>query len=60
MKDIIAWFGLKRFPFDKNIKTQDLFDAEPATSQHSYISAGFKTHPKASCRFEKLTTYDIV
>ena len=29
MKDILAWFGLKKFPFDKNIKTQDLFDAEP-------------------------------
>ncbi len=22
MKDLLAWFGLKRFPFDKNIKTQ--------------------------------------
>ena len=28
MKDIIAWFGLKHFPFDKNIKTQDVFDTE--------------------------------
>ena len=23
MKDLLAWFGLKRFPFDKSIKTQD-------------------------------------
>ena len=29
MKDILAWFGLKRFPFDKNIKTQELFETEP-------------------------------
>jgi general secretion pathway protein A len=28
MKDIIAWFGLRHFPFDKNIKTQDVFDTE--------------------------------
>jgi len=29
MKDILAWFGLKRFPFDKNIKTQDLMNTDP-------------------------------
>jgi len=29
MKDITAWFGLKRFPFDKNIKPSDLFPTEP-------------------------------
>jgi len=29
MKDLQAWFGLKRFPFDKNIKTQDALDTEP-------------------------------
>lgn len=29
MKDLIAWFGLKRLPFDKNIKTHDLFDSDP-------------------------------
>lgn len=29
MKDFTAWFGLKRFPFDKNIKTQDALDTEP-------------------------------
>ena len=28
MKDLLAWFGLKHFPFDKNIKTQDLFDTD--------------------------------
>ena len=29
MKDMLAWFGLKRFPFDKNIKTSDVLDTEP-------------------------------
>lgn len=29
MKDLITWFGLKRFPFDKNIKSQDAFQTEP-------------------------------
>jgi len=29
MKDLIAWFGLKRFPFEKNIKTNDVLDTEP-------------------------------
>jgi len=29
MKDLLAWFGLKRFPFDKNIKTRDILDTEP-------------------------------
>jgi len=29
MKDLLAWFGLKRFPFDKNIKTQDVLDTDP-------------------------------
>jgi type II secretory pathway predicted ATPase ExeA len=29
MKDLLAWFGLKRFPFDKNIKTQDVLDSNP-------------------------------
>jgi type II secretory pathway predicted ATPase ExeA len=29
MKDLLAWFGLKRFPFDKNLKTQELFETEP-------------------------------
>lgn len=28
MKDLLAWFGLKRFPFDKNIKPQDALDTE--------------------------------
>jgi type II secretory pathway predicted ATPase ExeA len=28
MKDLLAWFGLKRFPFDKNIKTQDVFPTD--------------------------------
>jgi len=28
MKDFIAWFGLKEFPFDKNIKTQEVFKTE--------------------------------
>ena len=29
MKDLLAWFGLKRFPFDKNIKTSHVLDTEP-------------------------------
>ena len=29
MKDLLAWFGLKRFPFDKNIKTQDVLETDP-------------------------------
>jgi general secretion pathway protein A len=28
MKELLAWFGLKRFPFDKNIKVQDSLDTE--------------------------------
>jgi general secretion pathway protein A len=28
MKDLLAWFGLKHFPFDKNIKTQDAFPTD--------------------------------
>lgn len=29
MKDLTAWFGLKRFPFDKNIKPQEALETEP-------------------------------
>jgi general secretion pathway protein A len=29
MKDLTAWFGLKRFPFEKNIKSQDALDTGP-------------------------------
>jgi len=29
MKDLLSWFGLKRFPFDKNIKARDALDTEP-------------------------------
>jgi type II secretory pathway predicted ATPase ExeA len=28
MKNLIAWFGLKELPFDKNLKTQDVFKTE--------------------------------
>jgi len=28
MKDLLAWFGLKAFPFDKHIKTQEVLDTE--------------------------------
>lgn len=28
MTDLLAWFGLKKFPFDKNIKTADVLDTE--------------------------------
>ena len=29
MKELLAWFGLKRFPFDKNIKVQDALNTDP-------------------------------
>jgi type II secretory pathway predicted ATPase ExeA len=29
MNELLAWFGLKRYPFDKNIKTQDVLDTPP-------------------------------
>jgi type II secretory pathway predicted ATPase ExeA len=29
MKDLLAWFGLKCFPFDKNIKPHEALDTEP-------------------------------
>jgi len=29
MKDLIAWFGLKRLPFDKNIKPSDMLQTDP-------------------------------
>ena len=40
MKDLLAWFGLKGFPFDKNLKTQDVLETEPfkeATARLDYI-----------------------
>jgi general secretion pathway protein A len=29
MKDLPAWFGLKRYPFEKNIKSRDAMDTAP-------------------------------
>lgn len=29
MKELLAWFGLKRFPFDKHIKVQEALDTDP-------------------------------
>jgi type II secretory pathway predicted ATPase ExeA len=29
MKELLAWFGLTRFPFDKNIKPSDALNTEP-------------------------------
>jgi type II secretory pathway predicted ATPase ExeA len=29
MKELLAWFGLKRFPFDKNIKPSQALDTDP-------------------------------
>ncbi|MDH3878108.1 MAG: AAA family ATPase [Desulfobacterales bacterium] len=29
MKDLLAWFALKRFPFDKNINTRHVMDTKP-------------------------------
>jgi type II secretory pathway predicted ATPase ExeA len=40
MKDLLAWFGLKAFPFDKNLKTQDVLETEPfkeSTARLDYI-----------------------
>ena len=40
MKDLLAWFSLKRFPFDKNIKTCDALDTDPikeCTARLDYI-----------------------
>jgi len=40
MKELLAWFGLKNFPFDKNLKTQDVLETEPfkeATARLHYI-----------------------
>ena len=42
MKDLSAWFGLKRFPFDKNIKPIDALDTEPldeALARLDYIKS---------------------
>ena len=40
MRDLLAWFGLKTFPFDKHIKTQEALDTEPfkeSTARLDYI-----------------------
>ena len=40
MKDLLAWFGLKGFPFDKNIKPRDILETEPVkecTARLDYI-----------------------
>jgi len=40
MTDLLAWFGLKRFPFDKTIKPTDVFDTESVkecTARLDYI-----------------------
>jgi len=40
MKDLLAWFGLKNFPFDKNLKTQETLDTESlkeCTARLDYI-----------------------
>jgi len=40
VRDLLAWFGLKGFPFDKNLKTQDAFETEPfkeAMARFDYI-----------------------
>ena len=29
MNELIPWFGLKRYPFDKEIRAADLVDSEP-------------------------------
>ena len=40
MKDLLAFFALKRFPFDKNIKTEDVLKTKPVkecTARLDYI-----------------------
>src|SRR4030065_2585548 len=40
MKDLLAWFGLKGFPCDKNLKTRDVLETEPfkeAMARFDYI-----------------------
>jgi hypothetical protein len=40
MKDLLAWFALKRFPFDKNINTQQALDTKAlneCTARLTYI-----------------------
>jgi type II secretory pathway predicted ATPase ExeA len=40
MRDLLAWFALKRFPFDKNIKPKDVLETEPikeCTARLDYI-----------------------
>jgi len=40
MKDLLAWFGLKTFPFDKNLKTQETLETESlkeGTARLDYI-----------------------
>ena len=40
MKDLLAFFALKRFPFDKNIKTEDVLNTKPVkecTARLDYI-----------------------
>ncbi len=29
MKDLLAWFGFKRFPFDKNVNSRDVLETDP-------------------------------
>jgi len=31
MNELLTWFGLKRYPFDKSIKTSRILETEPAT-----------------------------
>ena len=40
MKDLLAWFGFKAFPFDKHIKPQEVLETEPfkeARARFDYI-----------------------
>ena len=40
MNDILSWYGLKRFPFDKHLKTKHLMDSGPlkeCTARLDYI-----------------------
>ena len=40
MKDLLAWFGFKAFPFDKHIRPQEVLETEPfkeALARFDYI-----------------------
>jgi MoxR-like ATPase len=37
MKDLLAWFGSKNYPFDKEIKTADVVDTPVLSETHARL-----------------------